>query len=276
MTTFRKMQPADRASLVQLWTDTFGQSTEYAERMLCRLPAAGVFVAEEAGEPVAMLAAVPVNQEEHRGVWLYGLAVQKPLRGKGIGTGLLDYTLEQIKLQNYVFAVIKPAQEITFSLFEKHGFATTFYSRKLERVIHRNIWSQAEFDSCPAKKLCELRKMYAPSAVLYDSTAMIEVLTELYSRGITVVSSDEGYGLYYRNGETLAFIELMADGDRAAESLMEAAREKEVVVENAVISIGAKQNLFLGEGKRVPYGMIHFFDTPFDLTDSDLSLLIGQ
>ena len=43
---------------------------------------------------------------------------------------------------------------------------------------------------------------------------------------------------------TLYFVEMMADSDRAAEILMEAAREKEVIVEKAVITVGAAQPLF--------------------------------
>ena len=35
----------------------------------------------------------------------------------------------------------------------------------------------------------------------------------------------------------------MAEDDRSAEVLMEAAREKEVIVERAVITVGAAQNL---------------------------------
>ena len=53
------------------------------------------------------------------------------------------------------------------------------------------------------------------------------VLGDLYARGITIVSNDHGYGLYFRKEDTLFFVELMADDDRAAEVLMEAARQKQ-------------------------------------------------
>ena len=69
-------------------------------------------------------------------------------------------------------------------------------------------------------------------------------------------------------------MEMMAEDDRSAEELMEAAREKEVIVEKAVITVGAAQNLFLGEGARQDYGMIRFEGEPFDVSESYLRLMM--
>ncbi len=101
-----------------------------------------------------------------------------------------------------------------------------------------------------------------------------EVLRDLYSRGATIVSSEQGYGIYFRREDTLYFVEMMAENDRAAEVLMEAAREKEVIVEKAVITVGAAQNLFLGEGTRQEYGLIRFEGEPFDVSESYMRLMM--
>ena len=103
---------------------------------------------------------------------------------------------------------------------------------------------------------------------------MAVVLTDLYARGATIVSSEKGYGIYFRREDTLYFVELMAEDDRSAEVLMEAAREKEVIVERAVITVGAAQNLFLGEGTRQDYGMIRFDAEPFDVEESYMRLMM--
>lgn len=100
------------------------------------------------------------------------------------------------------------------------------------------------------------------------------VLGDLYARGATLVSSDQGYGVYFRSEDTLYFVEMMAEDDRAAEKLMEAAREKEVIVEKAVITVGAAQTLFLGEGTRQDYGMIRFDAEPFDVSESYMRLMM--
>ena len=115
---------------------------------------------------------------------------------------------------------------------------------------------------------------YCPDIVQLSTDAMVQELTELYSRGITVVSAEDGYGLYFREGETLHFVELMAEGDRAAERLMEAAREREVIVDSANVTVNAGQNLFLGEGTREDHGMIRFFGEAFDISESYLGLAL--
>ena len=140
--------------------------------------------------------------------------------------------------------------------------------------MERNLWSQAEFDSVTAKKLCELRAKFWPDTVQFTPERMAVVLGDLYSRGATLVSSEKGYGVYFRQEDTLYFVELMAEDDRSAEKLMEAAREKEVIVEKAVITVGAMQNLFLGEGRRQEYGMIRFEGEPFDVSDSYMRLML--
>ena len=105
---------------------------------------------------------------------------------------------------------------------------------------------------------------------------MAVVLGDLYSRGATIVSSEQRLRHLFPQGGYSLFCG--ADGrpdDRsAAETLMEAAREKEVIVEKAVITVGAAQNLFLGEGTRQDYGMIRFEGEPFDVSESYMRLML--
>lgn len=272
----RAMQPADLPAMKAIWDQSFDGGPAEAEAAICRF--AGVenaWVAQGPDGSVAGMAlTLPVTLRERRGAYLCGLAVSPASRGQGIGKELVRYTGEQAAARGASFMALVPEQPSLFAWYEAQGFARAFALRRLHRVIRRNIWSQAEFDSVPAKPLCELRKKYCPDVVQMSVPAMIQSLTDLYSRGVTVVSSEDGYGLYFRRGETLHFIELMAEGDRAAERLMEAAREKEVIVEDAEITVGANQNLFLGEGKREDHGMIRFFGAPFDVSESYLRLML--
>ena len=57
---------------------------------------------------------------------------------------------------------------------------------------------------------------------------------------------------------------------------MEAAGQKEVVVEKAGVTVGADQPLFYGEGTRQEYGMIRFAAAPFDLTESYMRLMLAD
>lgn len=186
----------------------------------------------------------------------------------------MDYLCAQQKLRGAGFTVAVPAGQEQAALLENKGFQRAFALRCLPREVSRNLWSQAEFDSVTARKLCELRERFYPDTVQFPPERMAVVLTDLYARGATIVSSEKGYGIYFRREDTLYFVELMAEDDRSAEVLMEAAREKEVIVERAVITVGAAQNLFLGEGTRQDYGMIRFDAEPFDVEESYMRLMM--
>jgi len=200
-----------------------------------------------------------------------------------LADALQRYTGQEFDAQRaHAFFVHKPhAEGPHLTLLGAHGGSVlydtvqkAFALRCLPREVERNLWSQAEFDSVTAKKLCELRAKYWPDTVQLPPEQMGEVLRDLYSRGATIVSSEQGYGIYFRREDTLYFVEMMAENDRAAEVLMEAAREKEVIVEKAVITVGAAQNLFLGEGTRQEYGLIRFEGEPFDVSESYMRLMM--
>ena len=242
---YRLMQPSDEAAVVALWQKERGDSAEFIKTALEKFAGAeNIYVAEENDEIVAAALAVPVTLKGRSGSYLYGLCGQ----GSLILAGLVDYLCAQQKLRGAGFTVAVPAGQEQAALLENKGFQRAFALRCLPREVSRNLWSQAEFDSVTARKLCELRA--------------------------TIVSNEKGYGIYFRREDTLYFVELMADDDRSAEVLMEAAREKEVIVERAVITVGAAQNLFLGEGTRQDYGMIRFDAEPFDVEESYMRLMM--
>ena len=251
---YRLMQPSDEAAVVALWQKERGDSAEFIKTALEKFAGAeNIYVAEENDEIVAAALAVPVTLKGRSGSYLYGLCGQ----GSLLLAGLVDYLCAQ-----------------QAALLENKGFQRAFALRCLPREVSRNLWSQAEFDSVTARKLCELRERFYPDTVQFPPERMAVVLTDLYARGATIVSNEKGYGIYFRREDTLYFVELMADDDRSAEVLMEAAREKEVIVERAVITVGAAQNLFLGEGTRQDYGMIRFDAEPFDVEESYMRLMM--
>ena len=268
---YRLMQPSEEAAVVALWQAERGDSAAFAKTALEQFAGVeNVYVAEENGRLEAAALAVPVTLRGRSGSYLYGLC------GKGelLLAGLVDYLCAQQKLRGAGFVVAVPASPEQSTLLQDKGFQKAFALRCLPREVERNLWSQAEFDSVTAKKLCELRAKYWPDTVQLPPEQMGEVLRDLYSRGATIVSSEQGYGIYFRREDTLYFVEMMAENDRAAEVLMEAAREKEVVVEKAVITVGAAQNLFLGEGTRKEYGLIRFEGEPFDVSESYMRLMM--
>lgn len=267
---YRLMQPSDEAAVVALWQKERGDSAEFIKTALEKFAGAeNIYVAEENDE-IAAAAGGPRHPQ--------GTQRQLPLRPLWAGSlllaGLVDYLCAQQKLRGAGFTVAVPVGQEQAALLENKGFQRAFALRCLPREVSRNLWSQAEFDSVTARKLCELRERFYPDTVQFPPEQMAVVLTDLYTRGATIVSSEKGYGIYFRREDTLYFVELMAEDDRSAEVLMEAAREKEVIVERAVITVGAAQNLFLGEGTRQDYGMIRFDAEPFDVEESYMRLMM--
>ena len=263
---YRLMQPEDKPAVLALWQSQRNESEEFAKKAIEQFAGEqNVYVAEENDEIAAVVLAVPVTLQGRSGTYLYGLCGE----GSLILAGLVDYLCAQQKLRGAGFTVPEQA-----ALLQDKGFAWAFALRCLPREVERNLWSQAEFDSVTAKKLCELRERFWPDTVQLTPERMAVVLGDLYSRGATIVANERGYGVYFRKEDTLYFVELMAEDDRAAEVLMEAAREKEVIVEKAVITVGASQPLFLGEGTRQDYGMIRFDAEPFDVAESYMRLML--
>ena len=268
---YRLMLPADKPAVLALWQSQRKESKEFAQTAVEQFAGEqNVYVAEENDKIAAVALAVPVTLQGHTGTYLYGLCGE----GSLLLAGLLDYLCAQQKLRGAGFTVAVPADAEQAALLQDKGFGWAFALRCLPREVERNLWSQAEFDSVTAKKLCELRARFWPDTVQLSPERMAVVMGDLYSAGATIVSSDHGYGIYFRKEDTLYFIELQADTDRAAEVLMEAAREKEVIVEKAVITVGAAQPLFLGEGARQEYGMIRFDAEPFDVSESYMRLML--
>ena len=257
--------------MVELWQKERGDTAEFINTAMDRFAwEQNVYVAEENGQIEAVVLAVPVTLQGRPGNYLFGLCGQ----GSLILAGLIDTLCAQQKLRGEGFTVAVPTSPEQTSLLQEKGFHKAFALRCLPREVERNLWSQADFDSVTAKKLCELRARFWPDTVMLTPEQMAVVLGDLYSRGATIVSSERAYGIYFRKEDTLYFVEMMAEDDRSAEELMEAAREKEVIVEKAVITVGAAQNLFLGEGARQEYGMIRFEGEPFDVSESYLRLMM--
>lgn len=269
-------QREDYPALAQLFAQVFGGTVSFAASVLEDFAGPdNVFTARQEGICTALLCAVPVTLDGRRGAYYYGLATRPEARGRGVMTGLMNWAEEELKRRGCTFAVLIPAGASLFGFYQARGFEKAFGKRVLRRAIPNDLWAQAEFDTVTAKGLQALRARYAPGAVTLNDKGVAAVLTDLYSGGITTVATDHGYGLFFKKGDTLRFIELFADSDRAAETLLKAARQK-TGAGQAVVELGAEQTLFLGEGTPGDYGMIRFFGQPFSVRDGYMRLMLDD
>ena len=158
--------------------------------------------------PAAMLAAVPVQYANHRGIWFCGAAAANAAPMEALLPRLLSGCLRAFGAKGYDFAVLAPESAREAQSLETLGFKNLLPTRVLNKPIRRNLLAQAEFDSLTVRHLLEMRMRYQPGCISLPETAMNEVMTQLYRRGLTVVSSRRGYGLYYIKGDELQFLEL--------------------------------------------------------------------
>lgn len=223
--------------------------------------------------PDAMLAAVPVQYRHRAGVWFCGAAAGPGIPRGTLLTRLLSGCLRAFAAKGYDFAVYAPETEQEAQALETVGFRNLLPMRLLQRQVARNLLATAAFDSLTVRRLLEMRRRLQPGCVDLTESAMNEVFTQLYRRGLTVVSDPQGYGLFYTLGDTLQFLELQAENDRCADRLLQAAREK-TGAERVRVLLAENQNLYPGAGRRCGYGMIAFLRGEFPVSDMYFRMLL--
>lgn len=280
MTLLRKATESDFGDLITLYSSSVSCSRTQAAAEIRNLIGIDNFLVLEK-EPVeadgpsigAMLAAVPVTAGYRNGLWFTGMATREDLRGKGIMTKLIDTCLRAYAQNGYFFALVVPESPAAAQYYENLHFQNAFQLRVVRKPIQPNLLAQAEFDTMTVRRFCETRKRYQPGCVTLPESSMTEIMTRLYTQGVTTVINQRGYGLYYVKGDVLQFIELQADNDHAADLLLQAAREKTGATQAHVI-LAESQNLYMGEGKRCGYAMIRFLKKPFPLSNVYFRLLL--
>ena len=186
---------------------------------------------------------------------------------------IMEGCLRAYGASGFDFAVTTPDDARRAEDLKTLGFKSQLPLRVIQTPIRRDLFAQAAFDSLTVHKLLERRHIYQPGCISLPEEAMNETMTQLYRRGLTVVSTRRGYGLYFTKGDTLQFLELQADNDHCADQLLQAAREKTGAA-NARILLAENQTLYLGSGRRCGYGMIAFLGRPFSVTDAYFRMLL--
>ena len=275
-TTLRRAQPADLPALAALRAEAFGTDTAEARGWLEHIAGLeNVLVLERGGtppQPAGLLAAVPVECGGRPGVWLDGMLTRPEARGRGVMKNLLAACLKAYAQSGYEFAVAAPDSPRADRGLGPLGFRPAFGLRVVRRPIPRSLVAQAEFDALTVRRLMEARLHYQPACVCLPEHTMVEMVTRLYRRGLTIASNRRGYALFLHRGETLQVLELQADNDHCADVLLQAAREKTGAA-HASILLAESQALYLGAGKRCGCGMVCFLQRPFPVNDVYFRLL---
>lgn len=274
MGEMRTATESDRPALAALWREAFGDGPEFIDFVFDRFAGLeNIWLEEQDGLPAASACAVPVTMGPLRGVYLYGVNTRADLRGQGLMSRLLGQVHAEAARRGRDFAVLVPEGARLFDFYARLGYETRFYHRLVEKEIRPNLWARAEFDTLTAQRLAAARQRFLePPYVAFEPQAHAAMVQNLYTDGATTVETDEGYGVFFTQRDTLVFKELAATGNLAATRILEAARQH-TACDRAKLELPRYGEVFLGEGEARPYGMLKWLDGEKKLDEPSMSLM---
>ncbi len=252
-----KAEIKDLPELKQMWTEIFGDSSQFAEFALNLCEADGIFIVKENDKLASMtIAGVDLFAYGKKGFYIYGLCTKPEFEGKGFAKQLVNYVCETKLADGYDFVLTQPATEKLFDFYRKLGFDGTTYLRKATVDIKRNLWATAEFDTVTAGRFKEIRSKFSEDEIVHFSNKGYEKFAEyVYSEGGSTAETKNAYCLYYENTDKITVRDLFAGTTREAILLLQAIRQR-CGKETADIQLSQNSPLFLGEGKLVPHCVV--------------------
>ena len=234
---------AEKEGYLDLW---FGQYFA-PEHFLC---------AKEDGRIVAVLPFSLVEYEGKTGKYLHGVMQAFVNVNPAVQIALLQEAEVKSTKENDSFLITLFQNEKNAAIYKENGFVQQTTIRRLHKVISPDLLAYAEQDSVTAAMFKELREQYIKNAITFTSQEYPFFFASLYSNNGTVIKTDGGYGVYFREKDTLIFAELFAKTQRSAEKIVQAARNITGCFEAEILLEAANSELFLGEGKREPHALI--------------------
>ena len=146
--TFSHATAADRAELIRLWMDCFGDAEDYV-----RLYADHSFAPERVfvlrqTQIAAMCVSFPVTYlseegDERQGAYLYAVCTRPDQRGKGLCRSLMRQTEEMLRTQDCTFTCLKAASPALTAMYERMGYRTSLTNREY------NVSAAGASPACP-------------------------------------------------------------------------------------------------------------------------------
>ncbi len=126
----------DINGIISVWYEAFGDSEDDIRFFLDRkyIPENTV-VYDDNGVIASVLFLLEGNMNikgtDYPSYYLYAACTSKSSRGKGIMGKMLEYSKSLAKGRGMEFICLRPGEKSLFDYYEKHGYKTVFYSKKL-------------------------------------------------------------------------------------------------------------------------------------------------
>ncbi len=257
----RKATKADLAPANEIWTEAFGGEAGEAEYYINGFVGLeNQFVAEEAGEVIALLSAVPCVYGSWRGAYFFALATKTRCRGRGVMARLMAYAEEACKHAGLHFSCLIPASGSLFGYYEKQGYHTVFL-RALCVAAAGLGGLVATYSEKPleAQALDGLRRHYLPGGALQFEPRPLGYLLEMPAgEGYTLGVTAGAYAVYKKQGQVLALAECMAADETEAKALILALCSARGC-QTAALTLPPQSDLFAGRGWLQPAAQVKAF-----------------
>ncbi len=211
----RTAQAGEEKRQKEIWEKCFQDSDEFIERFYTtRYDQEKTMVLLQDGEIASMLTMLPITVNDTDGqsfaaVMLYAIATHPDYRQRGLATRLLDYTHEYLRLKEYAFSVLVPAEKGLFDFYRKQGYREGFGIR--ETVISSKNIESFPRDRDHQEKLTEINPQeYNRRRNLFLGGSLhISYLVEeiAYQQELSRRSGADIYGLKIGGNEGCAAIE---------------------------------------------------------------------
>jgi predicted N-acetyltransferase YhbS len=215
---FRQAELGDRQELNRLWAKVFGDDKAVSDRLLDDFAGwNNIYVACDNDRLIAQLLAVPCSVGKHKGAYLYALATAPEYRGRGVMSGLMEFTQKQVSADGVMFFVLIPASASLFKYYSRLGFETGYMNSVIlekadlsdDDIPTANLSSDFVIKRIPTNIYLKLRnKFMVDGVVTFDEVRTALALEEQWYCGCSSAYSRSGYMIYLKVKDTLFVTEL--------------------------------------------------------------------
>lgn len=134
---------SDRERIIELWTDTFGDSRESVECFLKYFPCNNALGRYVNNELVSFMFLpelwLDYKGEKYRTNYIYALCTAPEYRSNGYASELIDYSKNYSAKNNIPYTLIRPGTERLFSYYSHRGFEREYCRIKKNLTIDSNL-----------------------------------------------------------------------------------------------------------------------------------------
>lgn len=216
--SFSSPLPCHLPQLRQLWKETFGDSDAFLDmfketafsfrRCRCAILHETVIAALYWFDCIYM---------DNSFAYLYAIATKKEYRKQGICHALMEHTHQYLKDQNYVTTILVPATEHLFGFYQKMGYQTCIYRKKIDISINSLFYDNPHTLSIrkiSKEEFAFLRRLFLPKGGILQEKENLDFLERQaeFFTGTNTQSSCMCFLLTaYKNDSHLEALEFLGD-----------------------------------------------------------------